>query len=128
MLTKQDKNYLNKTFATKKELKKELERFATKKDLEKFATKKELKKALEKFATKDQLTQQALDIGTEFERVREEFAARAKQVDKRFDMMDNRFDKMENLMKSLIEKVLVEVRGTSERVDKIELHLGLVVA
>ena len=91
MLTKQDKNYLNKTFVTKEDL----EAFATKKDLEKFATKKELGK----FATKKQLTQQALDIGTEFERLRDELAIRADEVDARFDKMDDRFDKMENLMK-----------------------------
>ncbi len=92
MLDKQDKNYLCKTFATKK-----------------------------------QLTQQALDIGSEFEWVHEEFAL----IHEKFALMDKRFDKLE----ALIIEVLTEVRGinrkldtTIKRVNKVEAHLGLVVA
>ena len=42
-------------FATKAELQAELQRFATKKDLERFATKAELQAELQRFATKEDL-------------------------------------------------------------------------
>jgi len=102
MLTKQDKKYLHKTFATRKYLD---DNFVNKKEHDQFAA----------------------SVAGEFLQIHKQFVA----VGKRFDKIDDRFDKME----SLIEEVLVEVKDTNkkfsrtiERVDGVELHLGLSVA
>ena len=72
MLTSSDINKLKEVFATKKDLerfatKEDLEGFATKKDLERFATKEDLKvfatkKDLERFATKEVLIENTNDL------------------------------------------------------------------
>lgn len=87
MLTKQDKNYFIKNFSTKK-------------DLEIFATKEDLKV----FSTKQQLDQQALDIGTEFERVREEAHLFRAEVNGRFDKIESKIDNISTKLDKTLDR------------------------
>jgi hypothetical protein len=70
--------------------------------------KQDKKYLFETFATKDQLTQQALDIGYEFDRVREEAQVFKNEVNARFDRLED-----------LIGDVLLELRSNNRQLEVV---------